>query len=496
MHPVNGNGRWTVFKQWHFSGGLPLEAHKHVSEITQAKIPAELIYPLLQRSDCYAKPIVAVGDIVCKGQVIATPDSPLATPMHSASSGTIKAITPYPIAHPSGLSDYCIIIATDGLDKALPAEPCTNFLYQTPDLLRTKIDQAGIVGLGGAAFPTAQKLHSVQPVHTLIINAAECEPYISCDESLIQAHAQQIISGALIIQHILQTQHCIIALEDNMSLAHQRLLAATENTSIQLSSVPAIYPTGGEKQLIQVLTGLKIPANSLPATHGIICHNVGTAYAVYQAIALGIPLTERIVTVTGKGINNAQNIRAKIGTPIKDLITQCGGYAPNIQRLIMGGPMMGIALSTDDIALTKATNCILAMTAEESPASPASLPCIRCGDCATVCPAALQPQQLYWYSRSNQLDKCLDYHLFDCIECGCCDIVCPSHIPLVQMFRAAKGEHSMKEKQAAQASKAKIRYQNRQQRFAREEQEKLAQAEKRKATIEKMKIAALKRKNQ
>ncbi len=478
-----------------FPGGLYLEAHKQATDIIASPIPVELIYPLLQRSDCYAKPIVYPGEYVLKGQVIAMASSPLATPIHSASSGTVKEIAPQLIAHPSGLSDTCIIIKTDGLDNTIASEPCENYQLEAPEVLAAKIQQAGVVGLGGAAFPTAQKLTVTQPIHTLIINGAECEPYISCDESLMQAHAQQLIQGALIMQYILRAEHCIIAIEDNMPVAIQALKTATEQEAIQLVTVPAIYPTGGEKQLIQVVTGTKISAQSLPSEYGIICQNIGTAYAVYQAICLGIPLTERIITITGKGIKLANNIRAKIGTPIKDLVEQCGGYTQKVQRLIMGGPMMGIALRTDDIAVTKATNCILAITADDLVKKPEVMPCIRCGDCASVCPAELLPQQLYWYSRSKQLEQCLNHHLFDCIECGCCDIVCPSHIPLVQMFRAAKGEHIIKEKQAAQASQANKRYQNRQLRFAKVEQEKLAKADKRKATIEKMKAAAAIRKN-
>lgn len=479
-------------KQHSFSGGLVLDPHKQVTEIITPSLPAELIYPLLQRADSYAKPIVRQGDAVLRGQVIASSTNVLAPPVHAASSGIVKAIAARPIAHPSGLSDSCIIIETDGLDNVIDSDPCVDYRIKTPAELRTKIHQAGIVGLGGAAFPTATKLQA-PGVDCLIINGAECEPYISCDESLMQSYAQHIVQGVLVLQYILQATHCIIALEENMPVARQALKKATEQLAIQVLTVPAIYPTGGEKQLIQVLTGITVPAQSLPAEHGILCQNVATAYAVYQAICLGIPLTERIITLTGKGFAQAHNFRARIGTPIKHLVAQAGGYTANVQRLIMGGPMMGIALNTDDIAVTKATNCILAMNAAELNNNPAPLPCIRCGDCATVCPVGILPQQLYWYSRSQQLDQCLDYQLLDCIECACCDIVCPSHIPLVQMFRAAKGEHIIKQQQKAQAKQANQRYQNRQLRLAQAEQEQQEKADKRKAVIEKMKAAAAKR---
>lgn len=483
-----------MIKQWQFPGGIALEGHKQVTEISESTLPPELIYPLLQRSDNYAQPIVEPGQRALKGQIIATPQSPLATPIHAASSGIVKAIAPRIIAHPSGLADTCIIIETDGLDEAIPSTPYLDYKLETPEALRNKAAQAGIVGLGGAAFPTAVKLKPSQPIHTLIINGAECEPYISCDASLMQACAQEIVQGALIMQHILQASRCIIALENTLPIAQQALQEAARHEDIQITTVPAIYPTGGEKQLIAVLTGLKIPAHSLPGDFGLVCQNVGTAYAVYQAICLGIPLTERIITVTGKGINQAKNIRARIGTPISHLVEQCGGYTPDVQRLIMGGSMMGIALSSDNIAVIKATNCLLVMTASELANNHSAMPCIRCGDCASVCPAELLPQQLYWHSRSKQFEQSQDYQLFDCIECGCCDIVCPSHLPLVQSFRAAKGELIIKQKQAAQAKLAKMRYQNQQQRREKEAQEKQAKAEKRQAMIAKMKAAANKRK--
>lgn len=482
-------------KQGHFPGGISLPSHKQVTEITDVAIPPELIYPLLQRSDSYAIPVVKLKQQVLKGEIIARPDGLLSTPIHAASSGIISAIEPRSIAHPSGLADACIVIKTDSLDTAYPENSCPDYQLETTENLVTKIAQAGIVGLGGASFPTSIKLQTQQNIDTLIINAAECEPYISCDASLILAHAQQIIQGAQIMQHILQARQCTIALENDMPRVYHHLLKAAAGTNIEIVTVATIYPIGGEKQLIEVLTGKKIPAGTIPSDHGIVCQNVGTAYAVYQAVVLGIPLTERIITITGKGIKLAKNMRAKIGTPIKDLVAQCGGYHQQVQRLIMGGSMMGIALATDEIAVTKATNCILAMDASELVENPTPMPCIRCGDCAAACPAELLPQQLYWYSHSKQLQECQDYQLFDCIECGCCDIVCPSHIPLVQHFRAAKGEIVIQQQIAAQANLAKNRYQNQQKRRENEAQEKLLKAEKRQATIDKMKALAAQRKN-
>ncbi|NOQ16316.1 MAG: electron transport complex subunit RsxC [Methyloprofundus sp.] len=483
-------------KQWQFSGGLALTAHKQVTAITNAPPPKELIYPLLQRADHYVQPIVRVGEHVLKGQIIATANNNLTPPVHAASSGTVTTISPHFIAHPSGLRDDCIIIDTDGLDTAIPESPLQPYQQIAATKLRELIHQAGIVGLGGGSFPTAQKLHTTQPIHTLIINGAECEPHISCDASLVQQHAQQVIQGALILQTILAAERCIIAIEDNMPAAQQALATANQQAALEITTVPAIYPTGGEKQLIQVLTGIKIPAQTLPAEYGFICQNVGTAYAVYQAIVQGQPLTERIITITGSGISQPKNIRARIGTPIKHLIAQCGGYTQDVQRLIMGGSMMGIALGSDDIAITKASNCILALSATDLNDQQATLPCIRCGACADVCPVQLLPQQLYWHSRAGQTEQCQDYQLFDCIECGCCDIVCPSHIPLVQTFRASKGELIIKVQRNAQASLAKKRYTQQQLRKQKAEQAQQLKAAKRKAAIEKMKAASLAKRKQ
>jgi len=481
----------------HFSGGIALAGHKHLSPIIESAIPNELIYPLLQRTEHYAIPIVKIGQKVLKGQVIARSESPLAPPIHAASSGKITAIEPRIIAHPSGLSDTCLILSPDDLEESIDYQPCPDYRQAEKIYLLDKIYQAGIMGLGGALFPTALKLQAQQDIHTLIINAAECEPYISCDASLILQSAAQIIQGVAITQYILGAKHCIIALEETMQAEKTALQTALKqiNTSdIQLSTVPAIYPTGGEKQLIQVLTGLKIPAAELPQQQGIICQNVGTIYAIQQAIIQGKALTERIITLTGDGIQQAQNIRARIGTPIAELIPYAGGYTPDVQRLIMGGSMMGFALSTDKIAVTKASNCILALSTQRLAQTAPAMACIRCGDCATVCPAELLPQQLYWHNRAQQFEQSQQQGLFDCIECGCCDVVCPSQIPLVQSFRAAKGSLMIQKKQAEQAQHAKMRFQNQQNRKAKAEQEKRVKAEKRQAAIDKMKAAAAARK--
>ena len=315
-------------------------------------------------------------------------------PIHSASSGTVSVIENRPIAHPSGLSDLCIVINTDGKDEALVVHGEPNFRELAPDAIREKVQQAGIVGLGGAAFPTAVKLNPGprRNVDTLIVNGAECEPYITCDDRLMQDRPEQVITGALILLHAMKIDRCIIAVEDDMPEAQQALRKAIDESGceqIEVRVVPALYPTGGEKQLIKVITGKETPSGGIPADVGVVCQNVATVTAIYQAVCLGLPITERVVTVTGNGVRLKQNMLARIGTPIKDLIAQCGGYSDQVERLIMGGPMMGFALPDDAIPIVKATNCILAADHSEVRSEKQAMPCIRCGECANVCPVTV-----------------------------------------------------------------------------------------------------------
>ena len=260
----------------------------------------------------------------------------------------------------------CISIEPDGQDKWIATDSTDTKEYKNidPITLRNRIREAGIVGLGGAAFPSAVKLNPGPHRHidTLLINAAECEPYITCDEMLLQECADDVIAGIKILKHCLQVENCIIGIEDSMPKAHAALEAAIKNTqaeNIKLVVVPTIYPTGSERQLIKVITNKEVPVNGLPADIGIVCHNPGTAVAIYEAIIHGKPLISRVVTVTGKGVKQARNVEALFGTPIKDLINFCGGYNENIDRLIMGGAMMGFAMYSDELPITKASNCIL-----------------------------------------------------------------------------------------------------------------------------------------
>jgi electron transport complex protein RnfC len=480
------------FKLWTFHGGLHLAGHKEESTrlpLRAARLPERLVFPLQQRSGRNAEPCVAPGDRVLKGQIIAGGGDPLNPPIHASTSGVVRTIEARPLPHPSGLSDLCIVIEADGEDAAAELEGTTDYREHPPEELRRRIHQAGIVGLGGAGFPTAVKIaSSSRRVDTLILNGAECEPYITCDESLLRGYADEVLRGAEILRHILRAEQGLVAIENDMPEA----VAAAERARLEggfehlhIVRVPAVYPTGGEKQLIRVLTGREVPSRGIPADAGVVCHNVGTAAAVYRAVVRGEPLISRIVTVTGRGVGEPQNLEVRLGTSIADLVEQCGGYTGEAERLILGGPMMGFALPTDDLPIVKSANCILVAARGELTGQKQPQPCIRCGACADACPANLLPQQLYWYSRSDQLERTLEYRLFDCIECGCCDVVCPSHIPLVQYFRAAKGKAIAKQRERDKADHARLRFEAREARKEREKRERAEAARRKKENLEK-----------
>jgi electron transport complex protein RnfC len=457
--------------------------------ITPAGIPPLLVLPLLQHIGEPAEALVKPGDTVHTGELIARAVGTVSAPVHASSSGTVVAVEPRPVPHPSGLPADCIVIETDGRDQWLePAAGLPDYRAMEPLALLERIRAAGIVGLGGAGFPTRVKLTSgKRAIDTLIINGAECEPYITCDQRLMRERAMEVIEGVRIMQHIVQPATCTIAVEDSMPAAETALRDALETlqeTGISVTRIPTIYPTGGERQLIKVLTGCEVPSQGLPADIGIICQNVGTAAAVYRAVCKGEPLLSRIVTVTGTGIVSPQNLEVRIGTPLSHLAGVCGGYTRNVERLLIGGPMMGYAVNSDAVPAIKTTNCILAVTREEMPAPPPPKPCIRCGKCTEVCPADLLPQQLYWYTRSGNYDAAQDYDLFDCIECGCCAYVCPSHIPLVQHYRHAKTEIWAQEKQRKKSDLARQRHEARLARLERIKQERAEKMARKKQVLQ------------
>jgi electron transport complex protein RnfC len=471
-----------------FHGGIHPPDKKAMSTgqaITRAPVPEQLILPLQQHIGAPAKPIVEVGEKVHKGQMIACSEGQVCAPIHASSSGTVIAIEAHPVPHPSGMSAPSIVIETDGKEQWTELTLHPDYQNLEPQELRNIIRDAGIVGLGGAGFPAYIKLNpgARTTVDTLILNGAECEPYITCDDMLMRERPEEVINGARIMMQAIHARHCIIAIEDNkpeafaaVSETLQRLGAST----IEVVQIPTRYPTGGEKQLIKIITGKEVPSGGHPIDAGVICHNVATSASVFRAVVLGEPLISRIVTLTGEAMGAPQNMEVLIGTPLEELLSHAGGTKATMQRLLMGGPMMGVPLQDLNQPLIKTANCLLALEEEQS--EPA-LPCIRCGECAKVCPAQLLPQQLYWHARAKDFDKAQDYHLFDCIECGCCSYVCPSNIPLVQYYRFAKTEIWAQEREKKASELARERHEFQQFRKERDKAERAARMQKKKAAV-------------
>lgn len=474
-----------------FPGGLTLEGYKSLSNqrpIRFAGLPARLVIPLRQRNGEIARPAVNVGDRVLRGSLIAGGEHPLEPPIHASSSGQVVAIEDHAIPHPSGISCRCIFIETDGLDESLPSLPSLDVANCSLADLLDRVHQAGIVGLGGAVFPTAAKLLSGEyAADTLILNGAECEPYISCDDRLIRERAEELLRGADLLRRCLGCSTAIIAVEGDMRPAQEALRAATESSglrAIKTLQVPTRYPAGGEKQLIQLLAGREVPSGSLPASIGVICLNVASVAAIYRAATLGEKLDSRIVTITGDGVQTPQNLEVRLGTPISFLIAQCGGYTDQARYLTVGGPMMGYTVESDALPVTPSVNAILVRNGVNPVLGYNPQPCIRCGACAEVCPASLLPQQLYWHAHARQLKQALDHHLSDCIECGCCDVVCPSHIPLVREFRQAKQAIQAEQVARDNAAHARMRFEAREARKLQEQRDRELAAQQRKADLD------------
>ncbi|MEG9355886.1 electron transport complex subunit RsxC [Vibrio cholerae] len=463
-------------KLWDFPGGIHPFENKHQSNrqpIINASIPNELVLPLKQHIGKAGDLLVKVGDRVLKGQPLTQYTSTFMLPIHAPTSGVISAIEPRTVAHPSGLSELCIVLTPDQQEEWFELQPQPDFQQLTPETLLELIRQAGISGMGGAGFPTAKKLQSgLSRTEILIINAAECEPYITADDVLMRQYAHEIIQGIEIVEHILKPKLTIIGIEDNKPEAVAALQQAAQDKPMVIRVIPTKYPSGGEKQLIKILTNLEIPKGGIPADIGLMVQNVGSLQAIARAIVHGEPLIRRVVTLTGDCFRKPRNVWALLGTPVQALLNEFGYKADKkLPRLIMGGPMMGFTLPHAQVPITKTANCILAPTRNELTSSDNEMACIRCGQCAEACPVSLLPQQLQWHAKAEEFDKCEELNLKDCIECGACAYVCPSEIPLVQYYRQAKAEIRTRSLEAEAAERAKARFEEKKARMERDKAE-------------------------
>ncbi len=451
-----------------FHGGVhPPQSKTEASSrpIAIAPIVPKLVVSLRQHAGEAARPIVRVGDRVLKGQMIGAAQGEVSATIHAPTSGIVRAIDLQPVPHRTLTPDLCITIETDGADAAVEFAPL-DYRRSDPALLRQRLLDSGVVGMGGAVYPSHIKaVDHGKAIPTLVINAAECEPFITCDDLLMRERAGEVMQGIEILRHMLDAREVLIGIEDNKPQAIAAMRAAASGAAtMAVTAVPTLYPVGGAKQLIRVLTGIEIPADRHALDFGVQCFNLGTAYAVYRAIALGEPVISRIVTVAGH-VAQPQNYEVRLGTPMAALFA-LAKEKPGGAGYIMGGPLMGLKLPSKELPVVKATNCILRAPPELSHVRYREMPCIRCGQCALACPMELQPHELYWFAKSDDLDKAQQYALLDCIECGACSYACPSHIPLVTYYRAAKGALREQAQSASEAQAARERYQQRQARLA------------------------------
>ena len=459
-----------------FKGGVKPETHKAPSlqaAIGTAPIPAQLIVPLHQSIGGTPQPLVKAGDKVLKGQRIGEADKWVSAAVHAPTSGSVIAVEARLAAHPSGLPTLSVIIEPDGRDEWIDRNP-VDYTTLAPERVRELLRDAGVVGLGGAVFPSHAKLSAAKsvPMEELVINGAECEPFMTCDDLLMRERAESIVRGISIFCDMLEPRRVLIGIEDNKPEAFQAMQQAVKNLGkdFEVIAVPTRYPAGGAKQLIRVLTGKEVPASTRSPEMGVQCFNVATAYSAWKALALGEPVISRIITLTGN-VTAPRNWETLLGTPLRDFV-RLGEPKSDTTGYIMGGPMMGFEIPGLDAPMVKAANCIIASSPGLFPPPAPEMPCIRCGSCAQACPHELQPFELYWFSRSRNFGKTQEYHLFDCIECGCCSYVCPSHIPLVQYFRFAKSEIWARERDKNQADAAKARFEFRNERDERDKAEK------------------------
>lgn len=405
-------------------------------------LPERLYIPLQQHIGQPADPVVKVGQKVLKGERIAASQGAVSAPLHAPTSGAILDIMEFSAPHPSVLTTPTIVLEPDGEQRWIERPETADPFSLEPEEICARVGTAGIVGMGGAAFPAVVKLNlgRKSKIHTLLINGGECEPYLSCDDRLMRERAESVVDGIRIMLHGMVCGKAIVAIEDNKPEAYRAIVeAARPFGSIEVALVPSLYPMGWDKQMVRFLTGKEVPAGGLPTDVGVLLHNVATAYVVHEAIRHGTPLISRIVTVSGGAVGRPQNVEAPLGTLLSELLAFCDHDPWQAARYVMGGPMMGNALPHARVPLVKGASGILALTQAELPGSDAQ-PCIRCSRCVSACPAGLLPLEMAARIRAGQLDAALGYGLKDCINCGSCSYVCPSKIPLVHYFKYANGE--------------------------------------------------------
>ncbi|UXI67265.1 electron transport complex subunit RsxC [Tahibacter amnicola] len=464
-----------------FPGGLRLPAGKDtLPPFAVCPLPERLIVPLGPPGGPAAFCRVAPGQPVRRGTRLADPLDAAGAAVHAPAAGVVAAIGPRVLADPKA-PVRCVEILVDGTDARETLPPVESPFDADPAELLQRIRDAGIVGLGGAGFPTAIKAGT--PCRHLIVNGAECEPLVQSDDTLMRRQAADVIAGARVLARITGASEVTIALEDRLTAARAALAEALgANTDLRIVTVPSIYPSGGERQLIYSLTGQEVPGGQPATAIGILCQNVATVAAVWRAVRHGEPLTARLVTVAGRGVMRPTVFEVRLGTPFEWVITQAGGYAPDAARLLEGGPMMGIAQPHDAIPVTKTTTAIVVQTTSET-APAMEQPCIRCGECARVCPVRLMPQQLLTAVRREDWAQTQALALRDCIECGCCSHVCPSHIPLVDWYRFGKAELDRRIDTRQRADRSRALFLGRTQRLEREQAERVARVAARKESL-------------
>jgi electron transport complex protein RnfC len=474
-------------KMFRIRGGIHPSYNKELASeqgIQPFPLPRRLYLPLQQHVGAAAIPVVEVGQAVKKGQKIAMAASAMSAPLHAPSSGVVTAIKEAAASHASGLLQLSIVLDVDGKDEWGELAMPINDPFSSPrDELIARIAEAGIVGQGGAVFPTAVKLAmgNQYPLDTLLLNGAECEPYVTSDDRVMREYAAEIIDGARIMAYTLGVRDIIIAIKKNKPEALDIMTRAARCfPNIRVVGVKIQYPIGYAQYLTQAVLGRETPAGRRNAEVGVVVQNVATGLAVHRAIRHGQPLISRVVTVTGAAVKSPGNYETLIGTPVSELIEHCGGFKTPPRFLVNGGPMMGFLLPSVEAPVVKGCVGIVALAPEES-ATRAEKPCIRCGSCMDVCPIGLPPVEMALLIRKNRLDEAASLGVGDCIACGSCAWACPSHIPLVQFFNYANGALWDSEKQRKKNERLKRMAEARVNRIEAVKQEKLAAQAARKA---------------